>query len=108
MIYFPHCDRNQGVDYTSTEMDIHFGRVQPNGKLKTIDDNKQSEEGQVTYEEEAREIYRKWDNVKRVCEELKGFYCFAMTLTGSSLRSRRRFGTWFIMAKVDSGAGVWT
>lgn len=42
MIYFPHCDRNQGVDYTSTEMDIHFGRVQPNGKLKTIDDNKQS------------------------------------------------------------------
>lgn len=72
MIYFPHCDRNQGVDYTSTEMDIHFGRVQPNGKLKTIDDNKQSEEGQVLYEEDAREIYRKWDNVKRVCEEIKG------------------------------------
>lgn len=55
-----------------TEMDIHFGRVQPNGKLKTIDDNKQSEEGQVLYEEDAREIYRKWDNVKRVCEEIKG------------------------------------
>lgn len=72
MTYFPHCDRNQGVDYTSTEMDIHFGRVQPNGKLKTIDDNKQSEEGQVLYEEDAREIYRKWDNVKRVCEEIKG------------------------------------
>ncbi len=72
MVYFPHCDRNQGVDYTSTEMDIHFGRVQPNGKLKTIDDNKQSEEGQVLYEEDAREIYRKWDNVKRVCEEVKG------------------------------------
>ena len=72
MIYFPHCDRNQGVDYTSTEMDIHFGRVQPNGKLKTIDDNKQSEEGRVLYEEDAREIYRKWDNVKRVCEEIKG------------------------------------
>ena len=72
MSYFPHCDRNQGVDYTSTEMDIHFGRVQPNGKLKTIDDNKQSEEGQVLYEEDAREIYRKWDNVKRVCEEIKG------------------------------------
>lgn len=71
MIYFPHCDRNQGVDYTSTEMDIHFGRVQPNGKLKTIDDNKQSEDGQVLYEEDAREIYRKWDNVKRVCEEIK-------------------------------------
>ncbi len=72
MTYFPHCDRNQGVDYTDTEVDIHFGRVMPNGKLKTIDDNKQSEEGQVLYEEDAREIYRKWDNVKRVCEEIKG------------------------------------
>ena len=27
LVYFPYCDRNQGVDYTSTEMDIHFGRV---------------------------------------------------------------------------------
>ena len=24
---FPHCNRNQGVDYTNTEMDIHFGRI---------------------------------------------------------------------------------
>lgn len=32
LVYFPKCDRNQGVDYTSTEMDIHFGRVQENGK----------------------------------------------------------------------------
>lgn len=71
MSYFPSCDRNQGVDYTSTEMDIHFGRVQPNGKLKAIDDNKQSEEGQIVYEEDARSIYRKWDNIKRICEELK-------------------------------------
>lgn len=71
LVYFPQCDRNQGVDYTSTEMDIHFGRVQPDGKLKTIDDNVQSEEGQVLYEEDARKIYRKWDNVKRVCEQIK-------------------------------------
>ena len=27
LAYFPKCDRNQGVDYTSTEMDIHFGRI---------------------------------------------------------------------------------
>ena len=71
MSYFPHCDRNQGVDYTSTEMDIHFGRVQANGKLKTIDDNKQSVEEIVLHEVDARNIYRKWDNVKRLCEELK-------------------------------------
>ena len=27
LVYFPQCNRNQGVDYTSTEMDIHFGRI---------------------------------------------------------------------------------
>ncbi len=74
LIYFPQCDRNQGVDYTSTEMDIHFGRVKTTGektKVYPIDDNKQTEEGQAIYEEEARSIYRKWDNVKRICEEIK-------------------------------------
>lgn len=78
LCYFPHCDRNQGVDYTGTEMDIHFGRVitkKKNGTIKTniksIDDNKQTEEGQVMYEEEARNIFRKWDNVKRICEKVK-------------------------------------
>lgn len=72
--YFPYCDRNQGVDYTSTEMDIHFGRVitkDNKATIKAIDDNKQSEEGQVIYEEEARSIYRKWDNIKRICELIK-------------------------------------
>ena len=78
LCYFPYCDRNQGVDYTGTEMDIHFGRVimeKKNGtvktKIKSIDDNKQTEEGQVMYEEDARNIFRKWDNVKRICEKIK-------------------------------------
>lgn len=78
LCYFPYCDRNQGVDYTGTEMDIHFGRViaeKKNGtirnKIKAIDDNKQTEEGQVMYEEDARNVFRKWDNVKRICEKVK-------------------------------------
>lgn len=78
LCYFPYCDRNQGVDYTGTEMDVHFGRVvteKKNGtskiKIKTINDNKQTEEGQAIYEEEARNIFRKWDNVKRICEKIK-------------------------------------
>ncbi len=75
LVYFPKCDRNQGVDYTSTEMDIHFGRVQENGKkvvIKPINNNKQSEEGlNILYEEDARKMYRKWDNVKHIAEELK-------------------------------------
>ena len=33
--------------------------------------NKQTEDGQIIYEEDARSIYRKWDNVKRICEEIK-------------------------------------
>lgn len=78
LCYFPHCDRNQGVDYTGTEMDIHFGRViteKKDGtiktKIKSLDDNKQTEEGQAMYEEDARNVFRKWDNVKRICEKIK-------------------------------------
>lgn len=76
LVYFPQCNRNQGVDYTSTEMDIHFGRVVINKKnnatIKPIDNNKQAEEGLVTlYEEDARRMYRKWDNVKHISEEIK-------------------------------------
>lgn len=76
LVYFPQCNRNQGVDYTSTEMDIHFGRITVNKNnkavIKPIDNNKQSEEGLVTlYEEDARKMYRKWDNVKHISEEIK-------------------------------------
>lgn len=75
LAYFPKSDRNQGVDYTSTEMDIHFGRImEKDGKatIKTIDCNKQAEDGAVTiYEEEARKMYRKWDNVKHINEIIK-------------------------------------
>lgn len=75
LVYFPKCDRNQGVDYTSTEMDIHFGRVKEKDKKVTIhpiNNNKQAEEGvNILYEEDARKMYRKWDNVKHIAEELK-------------------------------------
>ena len=76
LVYFPQCNRNQGVDYTSTEMDIHFGRITVNkskkAMIKSIDNNKQSEDGLVIlYEEDARKMYRKWDNVKHISEEIK-------------------------------------
>jgi len=74
LVYFPQCDRNQGVDYTDTELDIHFGRIKiEKGKICVIDikKNKQSEEGlHVIYEKDARKNYRKWDNVKYVCEKI--------------------------------------
>ncbi|MBQ8231437.1 MAG: S8 family peptidase [Lachnospiraceae bacterium] len=75
LVYFPQCDRNQGVDYTGTEMDIHFGRIHVvNGKIRMecIDNNRQSEEGlNIIYEENARKLYRKWDNVKHISEVIK-------------------------------------
>lgn len=75
LAYFPSSDRNQGVDYTSTEMDLHFGRIiEKSGKatIKAIDYNRQADEGlQNIYEEDARRLYRKWDNVKHISEVLK-------------------------------------
>jgi len=75
LCYFPKCVRDQGVDYTSTEMDIHFGRVQEkNGKanIVSINSNSQGDEcGCHLHEPEARRLYRKWDNVKLISEELK-------------------------------------
>lgn len=74
LAYFPKCDRNQGVDYTATEMDIHFGRtIETNGKahIKPINSNKQAEEGlNMIYEKDARSQYRKWDNIKHISESL--------------------------------------
>ncbi|NEN75733.1 S8 family peptidase [Pelistega sp. NLN82] len=76
LCYFPNCSRNQGVDYTNTEMDIHFGRLKKtkNGKesIDSINDNKQSDEGKLLlYEGTARQLYRKWDNVKHIRENIR-------------------------------------
>jgi len=75
LVYFPQCNRNQGVDYTSTEMDIHFGRViakRGSTAIKSIDNNQQSEDKLLSlYEEDARKMYRKWDNVKHISDEIK-------------------------------------
>ena len=75
LCYFPKCVRDQGVDYTTTEMDIHFGRVkEKDGKaiIASINSNSQGDDGGChLHEPEARQLYRKWDNVKLISEELK-------------------------------------
>ena len=70
LCYFPKCNRNQGVDYTCTEFDFHFGRIKNDkGEFNTINDNRQNEESQCfTKEGEARKFFRKWDNVKFIGE----------------------------------------
>lgn len=77
MCYFPICDRSQGVDYTNTELNLHFGRIKDNGKLIEINDDKQNQEDSLgtaksfILEGEARERFRKWDNVKYISEKPK-------------------------------------
>ncbi|QVJ95990.1 S8 family peptidase [Mycoplasma mycoides] len=73
LCYFVDCSRQQGVDYTNTELSIKFGRIKKdkNNKLQIIDINKNNQDtDQLIYEKEAREWYRKWDNVKHIKEKL--------------------------------------
>ncbi|MCR5290248.1 MAG: S8 family peptidase [Treponema sp.] len=103
LCYFPKCSRNQGVDYTDTELDLHFGRIKDNS-IKPIDNNIQNDEGKFFLKEgRARQLYRKWDNIKMIGEELK-----------SSPRSRKVYddGRWGISLKTkerllgNSGKGL--
>lgn len=74
MCYFPLCDRSQGVDYTNTELNLHFGRIDNKGKIKDIKGDKQNtdevleKEKVYLLESEVRKQFRKWDNVKYIVE----------------------------------------
>ncbi|WP_239349680.1 S8 family peptidase [Snodgrassella communis] len=73
MCYFPKCNRNQGVDYTNTELNLHFGRIDNKGKIKDINGDKQNLETDEDYylsESDARSQFRKWDNVKYISESI--------------------------------------
>jgi len=77
MCYFPICDRTQGVDYTNTELNLHFGRIKNDGKMNEINNDRQNQDEtlstEINYllEGEARDRFRKWDNVKYVAERPK-------------------------------------
>lgn len=99
LCYFPKCNRNQGVDYTNTEMDLHFGRIKPNGKgISTINDNKQNDDDETCYLKEgnARRYFRKWDNVKHICEFFKergaAKTVYGSGLWGISIKTVERLG----------------
>ncbi len=65
MCYFPLCDRAQGVDYTNTEFNLHFGRIRNNGKIYDIKGDKQNQDEELNatknylFEDEARDKFRK-------------------------------------------------
>lgn len=94
LCYFPCCSRNQGVDYTNTELEIQFGRLNDKG-IKPIDNNYQSSEAEhFTWEEDARKIFRKWDNVKHIREVSKkgnrAKKCYDKGIWGVSLKTKER------------------
>ncbi|PPE06650.1 S8 family peptidase [Mesoplasma corruscae] len=106
LCYFPNCSRKQGVDYTSTELDIYFGRLKPDGNINSINDNKQSlETDDVNYltEEYARKWFGKWDNVKHICELPKQRKIPKKTypnlMWGMSIKTKERIG-------VKNGEGI--
>ncbi len=94
LCYFPCCDRNQGVDYTNTELDLQFGRLTDKG-IKPIDNNYQSSQSEhFTWEQDARKYYRKWDNIKHIREILKkrnlAKKCYDQGIWGISLKTKER------------------
>jgi len=95
LCYFPSCSRNQGVDYTNTELDIKFGRIDNQGRIKSINKNYQTEEfSQHTWEEDARKNFRKWDNIKHIRDILTGknreLKVYDNPLWGLSLKTKER------------------
>lgn len=95
MCYFPNCSRNQGVDYTNTELDIYFGRIDNKGNIKSINQNIQSEGSEYGIKEkEARQFYRKWDNVKHITqilkENIRPKQKYDNVLWGLSIKSKER------------------
>jgi len=104
LCYFPACSRNQGVDYTNTELDIKFGRFDNKGKHQSINNNYQTEEfAHHTWEEDARKVFRKWDNVKHIRDVYTGrnkeLKAYDNPLWGLSLKTKERL-------EVPSGVGL--
>jgi hypothetical protein len=95
LCYFPASSRSQGVDYTNTELDIKFGRLNNKNVIKSINKNYQTEEfNHYTWEEDARKFFRKWDNVKHIRDIFTGrnreLKAYDNPLWGLSLKTKER------------------
>lgn len=71
MCYFPQCSRVQGVDYTTRELSLRFGRVNGRGEIVDINENVQDEAGHAVDERQSRKDFRKWENTKFISKVLK-------------------------------------
>lgn len=95
MCYFPTCSRSQGVDYTSRELSIKFGRINSKGVIDDINDNIQDDEGHAVDERQSRKSFRKWENTKfisKVLKNNKSLKSYDERLWGISITSKERLG----------------
>lgn len=96
LCYFPQCSRVQGVDYTSRELSLRFGRVNRKGEIDDINENIQDEVGHATSERMSRKEFRKWENTKFISKILKknrALNSYDERLWGISIVSKERLTT---------------
>lgn len=93
LCYFPQCSRVQGVDYTSRELSLKFGRVNGKGVIDDINENIQDEAGHAVDERQSRKDFRKWENTKfisKVLKNNKALKSYDERLWGISIVSKER------------------
>lgn len=96
LCYFPQCSRVQGVDYTSRELSLKFGRVNGKGEIDDINENIQDEAGHAVDERQSRKDFRKWENTKFISKILKknrALNSYDERLWGISIVSKERLTT---------------
>lgn len=71
LCYFPDSSRTQGVDYTSRELSLTFGRINSKGAIDDINDNIQDDDSTYIDERRSRTEFRKWENTKFISKVLK-------------------------------------
>ena len=106
LCYFPECVRAQGVDYTSRELSIKFGRINSKGNIDDINENVQDEAGSYVNERKSRREFRKWENTKFISKILKNnkpLKSYEDRLWGISIISKERLSS---VMKADINFGV--
>lgn len=96
LCYFPQCSRVQGVDYTSRELSLKFGRVNGKGEINDINENIQDEVGHAVDERQSRKDFRKWENTKfisKILKKNKALKSYDERLWGISIVSKERLTT---------------
>ncbi len=96
LCYFPECAREQGVDYTSRELSLKFGRIKSDGSIDDINENVQDDDGTPTTERQSRKEFRKWENTKFISKALKNnkpIKSYDERLWGIAITSKERLAT---------------